>query len=1033
MRIRTLKRSLRSTASLTIAALLLSFPGVIQPARAVTIANVVSGTVTTTTGAPMQNVEMELHTPNGGSAIPNIFTAADGTYSFTADLAIGTNYVVEPRDVVGYNKVTGNANLSNFVFDGTSHPNVNFQFVATSKTLTGTVTFPDGAPVADAVVTLAPYNIANANNVSARTNASGAYTATVIGGTWFAQPVVDLSEYTQRWISETPPQRVDFASDTTTQSQTLNFTVTPATGKVTVTLLNSDGRGLTTSDFNADISFRRADGVGTVRKVRQADSTVSVFLTPGIYTITAYHRDLQGKSFDPAATTFVMTENGNVELGTVQAATDSAHLTGKVTNTSGQALPNVHIQAIREGGQERPSGNTDPSGNFDLMVGAGTWVLGLDTMDISHTLVSPVTATVANGQTVSGLNLQVKDLDRTITGRVLNSSGAVVTDFVGSVYVRTLSSAARVSAPVVDGTFTLKYASKEITGTKVVVGTQAAPGTDFAGGSEKQITAGSNVTTDLTLRAYDATLKGTLRLPNGTAVTNAGSDLQVVALDASGNFASTTVATDGTYSLPLAAGTWLFDYDIEDPEDTADLLNRPSAQTSVTIKAGQTLTRNLTVRLGTNTITGTVKDASGTVVASAKVTIDNRPTLESNASTNPNDIVTETVETDVSGVYTTKVPNGTYLVTVGETPAVTETQLAPDGKAVKVSGGSTTTVNLTFEASNAVVKGKVLLNGKAEGGGTVTAYSTDGAQATGTVSSTGDYTLNLNKNEKWTIVATDLKGQRLVASDGTEVTPKVGTTTKNLTVKDTGLAVPGPVTKTGNADDSLNVSLPDGTNVQVPPFALDITGTVEVTVTPTIDIDPTTLDRPASLAYEVSAFDATGREVKALNAPATITLPYKESTVVNNGLREKGLATKYWDSQTETWSTDGAAGLVNTTKNTATMTTTHLSKFSVTGTARNTPKLTASKLASRNATNLVIEVSGSNLKGPATAKLGTVKATKVEVRSAKVALLTFPTKSVKNGTYDLTYTNADGRTTIKRTTVSTGRVLGESVARIIPR
>jgi len=1028
MRTRTLRRSLRGTASLLVAALLLSFPGIIQPARAVV--NVVTGTVTTTAGAAMSGVTMELHTPDGNFTTSTI-TAADGTYHFDTDLVSGTIYVVEPRNVDGYNKFGTSQN--NFTYAGVSQSGVNFQFIQTAKTITGTIRDNLGNLVTDADVNMDPYNISGANRVSARTNASGAYSATVVGGTWFVQPAVNLSEYTANWISEVAPTRVDFTSDATAQTQTLDFVVTRATGKVSVILLNSDGSKLTTSNFVADISFRRADGVGTIRKVRQTDSGLSVYLTPGIYTISAFHSDLNGKSFDPAATTFVMTENGNVDLGTVQASTDGAHLKGKVTNTSGQALPNVHIQAIREGGQERPSGNTDPSGNFDLMVGAGTWVLGLDTLDMSHTLVSPVTAIVANGQTVSGLNLQVKDLDRTISGRVLNSSGAVVTDFVGSVYVRTLSSAARVSAPVVDGNFTLKYASKEITGSKVVVGTQAAPGTDFAGGSEKQVTAGPNVTTDLRLRAYDATLKGTLRLPNGTAVTNAGSDLQVVAVDASGNFASTTVATDGTYNLPLAAGTWLFDYDIEDPEDTTDLLNRPSAQTSVTIKAGQTLTRNLTVRLGTNTITGTVKDASGTPVASAKVTIDNRPTLESNASTNPNDIVTETVETDVNGVYTTKVPNGTYLVTVGETPAVADTQLPPDGKAVKVSGGSTTTVNLTFEASNAVVKGKVLLNGKAEGGGTVTAYSTDGAQATAAVNGSGNYTLNLNKNEKWTIVATDLKGQRLVSSDAAEITPKAGTTAKNLTVRDTGLAVPGPVTKTGNADDSLNVSLPDGTNVTLPPFALDITGTVEVTVTPTIDIDPTTLDRPASLAYEVSAFDATGREVKALNAPATITLPYKESTVVNNGLREKGLATKYWDPQTETWSTDGAAGLVNTTKNTATMTTTHLSKFSVTGTARTTPKLTASKLASRNATNLVIEVSGSNLKGPASAKLGNVKAKKVEVRSAKVARLTFATKSVKNGTYNLTYTNADGRTTIKRTTVSTGRVLGESVARIIPR
>ena len=72
-------------------------------------------------------------------------------------------------------------------------------------------------------------------------------------------------------------------------------------------------------------------------------------------------------------------------------------------------------------------------------------------------------------------------------------------------------------------------------------------------------------------------------------VTSPGSDIQILALDADGNFTSTTVAADGTYSLPLAAGTWLYDYDIENPELTAALLNKPAGQNSVTVTAGQSV------------------------------------------------------------------------------------------------------------------------------------------------------------------------------------------------------------------------------------------------------------------------------------------------------------------------------------------------------------------------------------------------------------------------------------------------------------
>ena len=346
--------------SLMVAVMLLAYPGMILPARAIT--DVVSGTVTTSTGAVMTGVTIELHTPDG-LFTTSTTTGATGTYSFSTDLTAGTNYVVEPRTPAGYNRY--GSGQSNFLYtSGATYSNINFTLIQTTKTLTGKVTLPDGSLVADAVVTLVPYNITNASNVTARTDATGTYTATVIGGTWFAQPAIDLSEYTQRWISEVAPIRVNFANDTTTESSALNFTVTPASGKVHVCLLNSDGSKLTSSNFVADIDFRRADGIGTRRKVQAADSCLSVYLTPGIYTITAFHNDLNGKSFDPAKTTFVMTEGGVVDLGTVTAETDSAHLRGKVMDTSGKVLSNIHIQAIRENGQERPSGNTDASGNL---------------------------------------------------------------------------------------------------------------------------------------------------------------------------------------------------------------------------------------------------------------------------------------------------------------------------------------------------------------------------------------------------------------------------------------------------------------------------------------------------------------------------------------------------------------------------------------------------------------------------------------------------------------------------------------------
>ncbi|MFA6042676.1 MAG: SpaA isopeptide-forming pilin-related protein [Patescibacteria group bacterium] len=1031
---RTVSKRLWSKVSTTLAitTLLFATPG-LSALPALAITNVVTGTVTTTTGTAIAGVVMELHTPDGIFSVQTT-TAADGTYSFSNDLTNGTSYVVEARTPTGYNRF-GEGSINFSYVTAATHPNVNFQFIQTSKTISGTVRNTAGALITDADITIDPYNISGASRVSTRTDGSGNYTATVVGGTWFVQPEINLSEYTPRWISEIPPQRVDFAADATTQSTTLNFTVTPATGKVSVCLLNSDGSKLTTSNFVADIDFRRSDGVGTRRKVQQADSCLSVYLTPGIYGISAFHNDLNGKSFDPAATTFVMTEGGIVDLGTVTAQINSGHLKGKVTNTTGAAIGNVALLAVREGGNERVNANSDPAGNFDLTVGGGTWTIGLNapTGKSQYSQVTPATATITNGQTVTGLNIQMKTIDRNVSGNVLNSAGTKVTDFVGSAYVRTTNNKVRIAAPVVDGAFSIDFSSSEVTGSKVVVGVMAAPGADYAGGAEKQVTiVGAGATQNLTLKAYDATMTGSLRV-GGAVLTSAGSDIQVVALDADGNFTSTTVAADGSYTLPLAAGTWLYDYDIENPELTAGLLNKPAGQNSITVKAGQAVTKNITVFKGNNTVTGTVTDAAGGVVKRAVVTLDNRNALEATGTTDPNNLITVTAETNDSGVYTAKVPDGTYLITVGETPAVAETQLPPDAKTVKISGSTTATANLVFEKTDATLQGTVKFNNKAEKGGTVTAYSNDGSQVTGTVSPTGTYSLSVTKGERWNVVVTDLSGNTLTSSEPVGVTPKAGANTVNLTLKSTGIAVPGPVTKSGNADDSISIGLADGTTVTVPPFALGTSGTVSLTVTPTVDIDPTTLDRPASLAYEVKALDSTGREKKDLDQPATITLPYSDAAVVNSGLREKGLATKFWDPNTETWSTDGATGLVDVKDNTATLTTTHLTKFSVTGTSRVKPTVSKFSVKSKNSSTMVLTVAGTNFKGKVGLKVGTIAASKVQVVNATTLLATVPLKNLKNTTYDVTVTNGDGRQTIKRMTYSKGRVLGASIVKLIPR
>ncbi len=319
---------------------------------------VVTGQVTNPDGSAAANVQVGLHLPDGTVSF-SATTDASGSYSFSTSLTPGATWVLEVSAPAGYNKPTNSP--TNFTYQtGDATRTVNFVLQSAPKTVSGHVTNEDGSPVTDADVDAYPSDASGGRSkVSARTTNDGSYSMALLPGAWYINAVANLSEQGIRWLSNAGPVELAFTGTTESETKTQDFVVTPATGNLRVTLLNSDGAKLTSSNFVADIDVRRVDGIGTVRKVLQADSSLNIFLTPGIYHICGYHPDLSNKSFDPAKTTFVMTENGMVDLGTITAETNTAHLKGTVVDGSGRGLSNINLQAFSENGCDRPTTNTD--------------------------------------------------------------------------------------------------------------------------------------------------------------------------------------------------------------------------------------------------------------------------------------------------------------------------------------------------------------------------------------------------------------------------------------------------------------------------------------------------------------------------------------------------------------------------------------------------------------------------------------------------------------------------------------------------
>ncbi|WP_420032817.1 S8 family serine peptidase [Streptomyces sp. cg28] len=126
----------------------------------------------------------------------------------------------------------------------------------------------------------------------------------------------------------------------------------------------------------------------------------------------------------------------------------------------------------------------------------------------------------------------------------------------------------------------------------------------------------------------------------GAALNN----ITVKATDASGSVRTVTTGTDGTYRLPLAAGTYSFAF--------SGYGYANGSTTGVTLTEQQTYTQDITLTaVASHKVSGTVLDVSGKALAGATVELTGTPL--------------DAVTTDAKGKYTfAKVSEGSYGVTV---------------------------------------------------------------------------------------------------------------------------------------------------------------------------------------------------------------------------------------------------------------------------------------------------------------------------------------------------------------------------------
>ncbi|MDZ4260246.1 MAG: peptidoglycan-binding protein, partial [Candidatus Sungbacteria bacterium] len=254
--------------------------------------------------------------------------------------------------------------------------NPNFQFLAPVKIISGTIIFADGKPVTDAIVGAYSKDTGQWSQVTVDGN--GRYSLTVGGGTWIVG-INPKDGVKVSWTWSGPYAEVGFTKDTSTESKTVNITVTSANILVRIFAADSSGSAVAGASVTLDTisTAQSTSGEHVPPQYGKTDSSGKVeFLVPkGTY----YARAHIGSEFgyiDPPEQIIITPSLGSIDMRLVfnrSEITSTVDLKGIVRLPDGTGT-NAFIWLWSEKGRSEHIQATS----------AGTFALRVSSNDIWH-------------------------------------------------------------------------------------------------------------------------------------------------------------------------------------------------------------------------------------------------------------------------------------------------------------------------------------------------------------------------------------------------------------------------------------------------------------------------------------------------------------------------------------------------------------------------------------------------------------------------------------------------------------------------
>ncbi len=507
----------------------------------------------------------------------------------------------------------------------------NVTLSAAKKFVSGTVKKADGRGVACAQV--------NANRVggtgwaSAATKSDGSFTLTLQPGTWGlrVERSYDFSCLSPDWIYLEGDVVVDFATSAATETQNVNFTVQKATAVITGKVLTKDGRAITQGNVNANSQTRDGQNRWSNAQIN-SDGTYRLNLVGATYDVNVWTNDQR-----------LFTRNQKIAVSDNQTVTANfvmneklATIKGRVTDKSGNPLANIQLNGNLDCGPDGCSAwsntTTASDGTYSLAVTAGRWFINIDAgrgqryvYDGPQKDIFVATETAIE----TGVDFALTYADVTVKGRTVSTTGSVLSNISGWVYLRpaTVTAGAgfrEFGGSLNQGTFNFNVPSSVYS--QAEIGLHTPPNSQFSSQPGQTITlvADATVEKNLIVVQNDSAIVGRVIDPSGLPLKTCNFRGEVYANTPNNWFGTQVDREDCTFSISLLAGTYNVGYHFE---ESAGFMNRPSNKQLV-VSAGTRAQYDIKALAGDARINVLVLKPDGTLAGRTWLWADNHEEID---------------------------------------------------------------------------------------------------------------------------------------------------------------------------------------------------------------------------------------------------------------------------------------------------------------------------------------------------------------------------------------------------------------------